>query len=106
MPNWPSSSPRPPGGAGVPAWLLTGSDWESLKQKLLADLETEFDENEESKKADKLSVQGAIKITDQVVAEKDGEVEELKRMLDSQAQQVGEVAVVPPRLPGCSMPTS
>jgi hypothetical protein len=81
------------GGAGVPAAGAHGSDWESLKQKLLADLETDFDENDESQKADKLSVQGAIKITDEVVAEKEREVEELKRMLDSQAQQVGEVAV-------------
>lgn len=70
-----------------------GSDWESLKQKLLADLETDFDGADETQKHDKLTVQGAIKITDQVVAEKDRELEELRQLLDSQAQQVGEVAV-------------
>ena len=44
-------------------------------------------------KADKLTVQGAIKITDQVVAEKEQEIRELRRVLDSQSQQVGDVAV-------------
>jgi chromosome segregation ATPase len=81
------------GGAAAPAAGGGGGDWESLKQKLLADLESDFDENDEAKKADKLTVQGAIKITDQVVAEKDREIQELRRVLDSQSQQVGDVAV-------------
>src|SRR6185436_15240070 len=55
--------------------------------------ESDFDENEEQQKADKLTVQGAIKITDQIVAEKDKEIQELRRVLDSQSQNVGDVAV-------------
>jgi hypothetical protein len=70
-----------------------GSDWESLKKKMLAQMETDFDESDEQQKADKLTVQGAIKITDDVIAEKDHELQELRRLLDSQTQQVGEVAV-------------
>ena len=70
-----------------------GSDWESMKQRLLADLDSDFDEADAGQKADKLTVQGAIKITDDVVAEKEREIQELRQMLDSQAQQVGEVAV-------------
>jgi hypothetical protein len=70
-----------------------GHDWESLKQRMLAQLESDFDENDDGQRADKLTVQGAIKITDQVVAEKEHEVRELRRLLESQAQQVGEVAV-------------
>jgi chromosome segregation ATPase len=70
-----------------------GSDWESMKQRLLADLDSDFDEADAGQKADKLTVQGAIKITDDVVAEKEREIQELRQMLDNQAQQVGEVAV-------------
>jgi len=79
--------PAPSAGGGQ------GGDWESLKQKLLADLESDFDEKDDAQKADKLTVQGAIKITDQVVASKDEEIRELRRVLESQSQQVGDVAV-------------
>lgn len=75
-----------PGGGG-------GGSWESLKQKLLADLDSDFDNNDAVQKADKLTVQGAIKITDEVVAEKERELEELRRLLDCQSQQIGEVAI-------------
>lgn len=70
-----------------------GNDWESLKKRMLAQMETDFDEADAQQKADKLTVQGAIKITDDMIAEKDHELQELRRLLDSQAQQVGEVAV-------------
>jgi hypothetical protein len=70
-----------------------GTGWEALKQKLLNDLESDFDDANPQQKADKLTVQGAIKITDDVVAEKEREVTELRRLLDTQAQQVGEMAV-------------
>jgi hypothetical protein len=72
---------------------VTGTGWEALKQKLLNELETDFDENNPHDKADKLTVQGAIKITDDVVTEKEREVAELRTLLDTQAQQVGEMAV-------------
>jgi hypothetical protein len=77
--------------AGPAEGEITG--WESLKKKLLSELETDFDENDSQQKADKLTVQGAIKITDDVVAEKERELVELRRVLDNQAQQVGEMAV-------------
>jgi hypothetical protein len=75
--------------AGTP----TGGDWESLKKKLLADLETDFEEGNPEQSADKMTVQGAIKITDEVVAQKEQEITELRRLLESQTQQVGEMAV-------------
>jgi hypothetical protein len=81
------------GGAAGGAPADAGGNWESLKQKLLADLESDFDGADEQAKADKLTVEGAIKITDQVVAEKENEIKELRKLLESQAQQVGEVAV-------------
>jgi chromosome segregation ATPase len=70
-----------------------GSDWESMKQKMLAQLESDFDEADEAQKAEKLTVQQAIQTTDQALAEKERELEELRKLLDSQAQQVGAVAV-------------
>ncbi len=70
-----------------------GNDWESLKKKMLAQMETDFDESDTQQKADKLTVQGAIKITDDMIAEKDRELQELRRLLDSQTQQVGDMAV-------------
>jgi hypothetical protein len=75
------------------AGAATGGDWESLKKKLLADLETDFDAGDPEQSADKMTVQGAIKITDEVVAQKEQEVTELRRLLESQTQQVGEMAV-------------
>ena len=79
------------GGGGVAA-VGGGSDWESMKQRMLAQLD-DFDEGNEKEKADKLAIEQAIKVTDQVVADKEHELQELKRLLESQAQQVGEVAV-------------
>lgn len=70
-----------------------GNDWESLKKKMLAQMETDFSDDDAQQKADKLTVQGAIKITDDVIAEKDRELQDLRRLLDSQSQQVGDVAV-------------
>ena len=68
-------------------------DWEAQKQRLLAQLESDFDDSQPQDKSDKLTVQGAIRITDQIVAEKDHEIDELRRMLDQQSASIGEVAV-------------
>jgi hypothetical protein len=70
-----------------------GSDWESMKQRMLAQLESDFDDGNEEEKQAKLSLEGTIKITDQVVAEKDNEIAELKRLLESQSHSMGEMAV-------------
>jgi hypothetical protein len=83
---------RKGGSGGAPAGG-GGQDWESLKQRMLAQLESDFEEGDETQKADKLTVQGAIKITDQALAEKDQELAEMRKVLESQSKQVGEVAV-------------
>jgi hypothetical protein len=70
-----------------------GGGWESLKQKLMADLDDSFDESKPADQADKTTVENTIKITDEIVAAKDHEIEELQRLLDSQAKQVGDMAV-------------
>ena len=64
-----------------------------MKKNLLAQLDADFDADDEKQAADKMTVEGAIKITDRVVAEKEQEIQELKKLLDSQAQNVGGMAV-------------
>ncbi len=58
----------------------TGLDWAAQKQRLLAQLD-DFDDDDEEEARDKLAVDGAIRITDQVVAEKEKEIVELKAQL-------------------------
>jgi hypothetical protein len=83
---------RAKSSAGAPA-ADGAMDWEAQKRKMLEQLESDFDEKVEQDKADKMTVQGAIKITDQVVADKEQEIQELRRLLENQSQNVGEVAV-------------
>jgi len=84
-----------------------GFDWESQKKALLAQLESDFDDEDPDHAKDRLTVEGAIQITDQVVAEKEHlvaereklvadkerEIEELKQLLDQQTGNIGDVAV-------------
>lgn len=68
-------------------------DWEAQKQRLLAALEEDFDEDDEQNRQDRLTVEGAIYITDEVVADKEREIAELKQLLDQQSSNLGGVAV-------------
>ena len=70
-----------------------GFDWEAQKRRLMTQLESDFDELDEQQASDKLTVKGAIRITDQVIATKDTEIEELKQLLDNQSSSIGDVAV-------------
>ena len=79
-------------GSASPAAGSGGAlDWESQKRILLAQLESDMDGDEHGEA--KLTVEGAIKITDQVVAEREQEIAELRRLLENQSQNVGDVAV-------------
>ena len=75
-------------------------DWESQKRRMLAQLEADFDENNEEQKAAKLSIEEAIHKSekalagkDQQLAARDQEIAELKRCLENQASSIGDVAV-------------
>ena len=68
-------------------------DWESQKRKMLAQLEADIDEDDPEQVQDRLTVEGAIRMTDEAVAQKDRELEELRRLLDDQSQNLGGVAV-------------
>lgn len=87
-----SSAPR----RSSPAWLSsdTGSDWESQKRRLLAELESD-DANgaSDSQAANRRhEIDEIIARTDRVIAEKDREIAELKHLLDSQTGSLGGLA--------------
>lgn len=61
-------------------------DWEAQKQRLLASLEAdEIDETDEDAVEERQSIESTIEMTDRVLAEKDAEIEELRRQLESNA---------------------
>lgn len=70
-----------------------GDDWESRKQRMLAQLESDFDENDPAQKAGKLTVEQAIQRTEEVVAAKNHEITELQRLLSEQSGSIGGVAI-------------
>jgi chromosome segregation ATPase len=68
-------------------------DWEAQKRKLLAALESEEEDDDEDARRERLSIEGTIQITDEVIAEKQREIEELQQLLESQSSQMGGMAV-------------
>jgi chromosome segregation ATPase len=58
----------------------TGLDWEAQKQRLLASLEAD-DRDDEEAVAERHTIEGTIRITDEIIAQKDQEITELKRQL-------------------------
>ncbi|MEX2141421.1 MAG: hypothetical protein WD894_19300 [Pirellulales bacterium] len=69
-----------------------GQDWESLKKRMLAELEADTGPSP-ARKEEQLSIENAIRITDDVVSQKDREIEELKQVLSHQSDNLGSVAV-------------
>ncbi len=68
-------------------------DWEAQKRRLLASLESDFDEDDEQSQQDKLSLEEAIRVTDRAVAAKERELEQLQQLLEQQSANVGNMAV-------------
>lgn len=71
------------GSSAVPA-VGGAMDWEAQKQRLLASLEADDDDRAEAV-AEHSSIEGTIRITDQIVAQKDQEIAELKELLEQNA---------------------
>jgi hypothetical protein len=70
-----------------------GLDWEAQKQRLLASLEADdVDENDEEAVAERTSIEGTIRITDEIVAQKDQELAELRRQMEQQGGPGGSSA--------------
>lgn len=68
-------------------------DWEAEKQRILAALEAEVADQDPERPAEHARLQEVIKKTETILAEKDREIAELRRLLEEQATNIGSVAV-------------
>jgi hypothetical protein len=68
-------------------------NWEAEKQRILAALEADFEETNAADHEEKLKIQDVIRKTDRVVAEKNREIGELRKLLESQSNNIGSMAV-------------
>jgi len=81
-------------GGGTAAQISSGVlNWEAEKQRILAALESDFEEENEEDQEEKLKIEDVIRKTDRVVAEKNREIGELRELLESQANNIGSMAV-------------
>jgi hypothetical protein len=78
------------GGAAADSGAM---DWEAQKRRMLEQLDSDGAEETEDQKKERLLMQEVLKKTDQAVAEKEQEIGELRRLLENQSKNVGEVAV-------------
>lgn len=78
------SAPAPSGG---------GMDWESQKRRMLAALEADGDAPGPERAEERLKIDEAIRHSDRALAEKDSEIGELKKLLEEQSGNWGNVAV-------------
>lgn len=69
-------------------------DWESQKKRLLAQLEDGYDVDDSQDRSDRLTIEGTIEITDNMIHEKDREIEELKRRLTEQSSCDSQTAAL------------
>jgi len=67
-------------------------DWETEKLRILAALESDLDENDSEQRAERLKIEDVLRTTENVIAEKDKELLELKRRLEESAASVGREA--------------
>jgi chromosome segregation ATPase len=79
-------------GGSAATGLGGALDWEAQKQQLLASLEADDRDDGESI-AERDTIEGTIQITDQIVAQKDQEISELKRLLEEQSNDLNPTAV-------------
>ena len=66
----------------TPGWL----DWETEKQRILAALEDDTDEDDQARKSNREETNEVLRITDEVVATKDREIQELKQRLEEEGR--------------------
>ncbi len=81
----PTAKPASAGGGTL--------NWEAEKQRILAELESETDEEDEAGRQNRSDVKRIVRRTERIVADKDAEIAELKQLLDNQSTSVGSLAV-------------
>ena len=84
---------RTAGGPHAPASPAVGLNWEDQKRRILAALEADSDEDDEEQAAQRLTMEGVVRRTDQLIADKEREIGELKQLLENQSGNLGAVAV-------------
>ena len=67
-------------------------DWEAQKRRMLASLESDFDEDDEQAAAERLEIEETVRKTDEIVASKDRELEALRQQLEAQASHAADKA--------------
>ena len=60
-------------------------NWEAQKLRILAALESDLDENNSEQRAERLSIEDVLRTTERVLAERDKEIQNLKRRLEESA---------------------
>ncbi len=78
-------------GAACPA-AGASADWESEKRRILAGLEPDGEQNACTADQERLKLDDLVRRTDELVAEKNQEIEHLRRLLQSQGENAGSVA--------------
>jgi hypothetical protein len=68
-------------------------NWETTKRRMLASLEADDGGKQAVGVEERLAVESTIQITDEIVAQKDHEIAELRALLSQQSSNIGAVAV-------------
>lgn len=84
---------RQSGGGNAGQISSSVLNWEVEKQRILAALEADFEEENENDREEKLKIEDVIRKTDLVINEKNREIGELRELLASQTNNIGSMAV-------------
>jgi hypothetical protein len=67
-------------------------DWEAEKRRIVAQLEAGFDADDAAQQAERLTIEEVLRTTDQIVAAKDREIQELKQQLERSASKAAGIS--------------
>jgi hypothetical protein len=85
----------PPGDVATGVMSVVASsasfDWEQQKQRMMQELESDLDTTDEQDQETRVSIEKTIRITDQVIAEKDRQIAQLKAQIESGVESDNEV---------------
>ena len=79
-------------GAAAAANLGGALDWEAQKRRILAALESDFDQNDKQSAGERLRIEQVIRTTEQALAAKQQEIDRLQKQLDEQAARTESTA--------------
>jgi len=82
----PAAAPPAPAPSGV-------LNWETEKQRILAALESDAGKDSDAQQEERLTIEEVLRQTDQLLAEKDREIADLKQLLQDQSGSFGALAL-------------